>query len=144
MNSTYIVIIFSSLFFVAPNLYAKDWKSFDRELVLKSGPKNQCPDGRAYAIVKKNVFLLGQNHSFSLEQTNAPLEEKVEEGCSYKTESMVSETKLVEKTVRTKCPNLKENGILEESVELKNESLIYKNIFINEASKRSEFECLYQ
>lgn len=125
-------------------LEASEWKSFDKELVLKSGPKAQCPQGRAYALVKKNVFLLGQNHSFSLEKTSAPVEESVDEGCTYKTESLVLENKLVEKTLRSKCPNAKENGSLEESIELKNNNIIYKNIFINEASKRSEFECLYQ
>lgn len=144
MNSLFHSLSLFVLVLLSAPSFGSEWMTLDKELVLKSGPKSLCPVGRAYALSKKNVFLLGQNHNFSLEKSTAPVEEKVEEGCTYKSESQVLENKLVEKTERTKCPKAKENGIVEESVELKNGQLIYKNVFINEASKRVEFECLYQ
>lgn len=144
MKSNFHSLSLFALVFICSPSFGSEWKSLDKELVLRTGPKSKCPEGRAYALSKKNIFLLGQNHNFSLEKTNTPVVEKIEEGCTYKSESQVLENKLVEKTERTKCPKANENGTVEESVELKNGQLIYKNVFINEASKRLEFECLYQ
>jgi hypothetical protein len=116
--------------------------SFPGEYELSKGPKN-CPEG--FLALKNNQLIFGSRHSWILgESDKGETREVVEGGCTYLTNYEKSESKITIKTTRSSCPSKNENALIDEELELKNNSLIYSFKSNADEKNKSHFQCEYK
>lgn len=138
------VALFSLIFIstvIAQNAQAKLEGDYD----LLSGPAEECPIGTLQTKVTdkktgERVLLFGSRHTWMMDaKDKSEVREDVENGCHYISSYEKSEKKFTSKTTRSKCPSLKEDGIINEELTQINEKLIYTF-----SSSSLKFKCVYK
>lgn len=94
---------------------------------------------------KERMVLLGSQLSWTLTlEDKGQSKEVVEGGCTYNVSYEKKEDNLQVKTERTLCPDLNENGVISESLELVKDKLAYKYEFISQNQKKTTYGCNYE
>lgn len=119
--------------------------SLEGDYVLIAGPK-LCPIGSISLkiIGKERNLLFGNQLSWTLNLADkSEVKEVVEEGCTYVTTYEKSVDTFKAKTVRSKCPSVSENAVINEEMEFKNSKLNYQFEQISGTNKKATYKCTY-
>ena len=121
--------------------------SLEGDYQLLTGPKH-CPNGTL--IFKLNIketnriLVFGSQHAWNLNlEDKATIKEKVEGGCTYTSTYEKRSNIFKIKTKRTACPNVAENGVINETLEGKKEKMYYSYEFLSANSKKNIYQCTY-
>ena len=116
--------------------------SFPGEYELSKGPKT-CPEG--ILSFKNKRLMFGSRHAWILgDGDKGETRDVVEGGCTYLTNYEKSESKITIKTTRSSCPTKNENALIDEELELKNNSLTYSFKLNSDDKNKSHFQCEYK
>jgi hypothetical protein len=133
----------ASAYAIDPSAIKEHFKESEYELISKSS-SNKCPDGNLIYIQKEeegkkiNILLLADQINFDLSVDEQ--EEKVPESCSYSTKVEYEKELLTKTTIRSECPNKKENAVVIEKLKKTNDGLFYEVT----SDGRSELKCHYK
>ena len=119
--------------------------SLEGDYILISGQK-LCPTGSISlkTIGNDRHLLFGSQHSWTLNLKDKSLfKEVVEEGCTYITSYEKTLDTFYAKTVRSDCPSVSENSLINEEIKFKNFKLTYKYEQTSGTKKKLEYTCTY-
>lgn len=121
--------------------------SLERDYQLIAGPK-LCPIGavslRVDAKAKERTLIFGSQLAWVLNmEDKSSVKEITEGGCTYVLNYEKSENNFLAKTTRSSCPQTTENGVITESMELKNDKLQYQYEFKSAENKSTSYKCTY-
>lgn len=120
--------------------------SLEGDYVLIAGPK-LCPIGSISLKTtgKERDLLFGNQLSWTLNlQDKSEFKEVVEHGCSYVTSYEKTIDTFKAKTVRSNCPSVSENAVINEEMELKNTKLYYQFEQVSGTNKKTKYKCTYK
>lgn len=137
------LLLLSTLFTLSNQASAALTGAYD----LIKGP-SECPSGvidiKTDEKSKERTLIFGSRHSWFLnDKSFSQTTESVEQGCSYTVDYELTETKFKSKTTRAKCPKNSENSVINESLDLKNNTLTYDYNSKSAVGKSSAFSCTY-
>ncbi|AUN98913.1 hypothetical protein DOM21_06410 [Bacteriovorax stolpii] len=137
------MLLLSSLLFVSFNLHAELAGEFEKI----SGP-DICATGnlgiKSHLKEKERVLLFGSSLSFTLSlEDKGESKEVVEGGCTYQVNYEKKVDSFTAKTIRTNCPDVAENGLINESLNLNNDKLTYNYEFVSQNKKKTNYSCHY-
>jgi hypothetical protein len=119
--------------------------ALEGDYVLIAGPKS-CPIGSISMKVsgKERNLLFGNQLSWTLNlEDKSEFKEVVEEGCTYVTTYEKTVDTFKAKTVRSACPNVSENAVINEEIEFKNSKLNYQFDQVSGDHKKTTYKCTY-
>ena len=117
----------------------------EQDYQLISGPKN-CPIGSISIKTdnKERTLLFGSQLAWVLNlEDKSSIKEVVEGGCTYILNYEKTPLSFVAQTQRSGCPVITENGVISESIELKQDKLHYQYEFNSTAGKKIIYKCTY-
>lgn len=119
--------------------------SLEGDYVLIAGPK-LCPIGSISikTIGKERDLLFGNQLSWTLNLADkSEIKEVVEQGCTYVTTYEKTTDAFKVKTVRSNCPSVSENAVINEEMEFKNNKLNYQFEQVSGTNKKTTYKCTY-
>lgn len=136
------IISVLSLYFLS---FSVAHATLEGDYVLIDGQK-LCPSGRISlkTMGKERNLLFGSQLSWTLNlEDKSEVKEVVEDGCTYVTTYEKSLDAFKAKTVRSKCPSISENAVINEEIELKNFKLHYQFDQVSGTNKKTKYACSY-
>jgi hypothetical protein len=112
------------------------------QTVLKEKSKGECPDINFVHKEFKDgskILMLSPRLVFDLRLLTKEQDEKVPDGCHYKSSLKFQDKSLVKLTSRFDCPKPSENGIQKEILEKTNKGLHFKSSL----NGKTVFDCNY-
>ncbi len=119
--------------------------SLEGDYILISGPK-LCPIGSISLKTtgKERDLLFGNQLSWTLNlEDKSEVKEVVEHGCTYVTSYEKTVDAFKAKTVRSNCPSVSENAVINEEMEFKNTKLYYQFEQVSGTNKKTTYKCTY-
>jgi hypothetical protein len=93
---------------------------------------------------KERIVLFGSQLSWTLTLENKGESKEITDGgCTYDVSYEKKENELSVKTLRTKCPIVSENGVINESLNLNADKLTYSFEFVSQNKQRNSYSCNY-
>lgn len=137
------LLLLSAIFTLNNSAHAALTGAYD----LVTGP-SECPAGvidiKTDEKSKERTLIFGSRHSWFLnDKSLSQTTESVEQGCSYTVDYELKENAFKAKTTRAKCPQKSENAVINESLQLKENTLTYSYSSSPAIGKASAFNCTY-
>jgi hypothetical protein len=112
-----------------------------------SGPK-ECPTGdislKADHSTQERILIFGSRLNWTLTSKDKDqTTESSEGGCKYDLTYEKSIKKFTAITKRSACPNVSENAVINENLELKEKQLIYRYEVVASSNKKTNYSCQY-